>query len=491
MKTVALPHAVLEDLQWLQRFAAVMARDADEADDLVQETLVRAWQDPPPDTDRPLRPWLGTVLRNRLRMRQRGERRRDAREQQAPALGSEARAPDAEHERLEVLRILLAELQRLSPRDQKIIVRRFFEGESAAEIGRALDIPSATIRSRIHRSLAQLRSSLDERFGSRQTWCAAVLAMPPTGSLAPVASNAGSSSTMSTMMKTLLITTLGGTTGVIGWMATKGEPEPEPSATPTTQTPRAAAVVEPTAREANDPRARWEGRRRDIRRSLPRADEGARAGAVPPAPTTAEPAHDDPHDDVIRSDFRELVSACMEDLGAQSTGAVTLSIHEIGAPGVGTIYESVEVVDASFDRPEVIECLTQSMYGYVGEAPAEPIDRYVTTTTPLGKPEPGPDKDAQTIGYIVGAHLGEVRFCESKAEGEVVGSVTVTITIGEGGRTDASVAKPSKLPAAVVECIENATKRWMYPAKLAGKSFDREFVLPVPGKPAGARAAAE
>ena len=52
MKTLALPTAVLEDLQWLQRLAALLARDADEADDLVQDTLVKAWQEPPPDTRR-------------------------------------------------------------------------------------------------------------------------------------------------------------------------------------------------------------------------------------------------------------------------------------------------------------------------------------------------------------------------------------------------------------------------------------------------------
>ena len=43
------------DLQWLRRFAAMLARDPDEAEDLVQETLVVAWADPPRDALRPAR----------------------------------------------------------------------------------------------------------------------------------------------------------------------------------------------------------------------------------------------------------------------------------------------------------------------------------------------------------------------------------------------------------------------------------------------------
>lgn len=489
MKTAALPLSALEDLQWLQRFAVVMARDADEADDLVQDTLVAAWRDPPPDASKPLRPWLATVLRNRFRMRKRGELRREQRELHAPAVGAEARAPDREHERLEVLRILLGELQALPADDQKIIVRCFFEGESAADIGRALGIPSATIRSRIHRSLGRLRSSLDQRFGSRATWCAAVT-MPP-GSMAPVASNTARSSTMSITAKALLITALGGTTGLVGWVAMTPEPEPAAAsteaaaATPADADADGSPVVatkanDPSA-QPDDPRAQWERRRESIRRALPPATEGA---APATAPTAELPAAARSSAAAHRA-FRELVDACMEDLDTKSTGAVTLSMRELGAPGVGTIYESVEVVDASFDEPEVIECLTQSMYAWVGEAPAEAYMRDTGRTVPLGKPPAGDEKDAQTVGFIVGAHMGEVRFCESKADGEIAGSVTVTLAIGESGKPESSEAQPSALPQAVVECIVGATKRWQFPTTLAGKTFERDFVLPVPGRPPG------
>lgn len=491
MKTAALPLSALEDLQWLQRFAVVMARDADEADDLVQDTLVAAWRDPPADATKPLRPWLATVLRNRFRMRKRGELRREQRELHAPAVGAEARAPDREHERLEVLGILLGELQALPADDQKIIVRCFFEGESAADIGRALGIPSATIRSRIHRSLGRLRSSLDQRFGSRATWCAAVIPMP-AGGMAPVASNTARSSTMSITAKALLITALGGTTGLVGWVATTPDPAPAEVTAATVAPVPADADGSPmvvtqtndaTARP-DDPRAQWQHRRDSIRRALPRASAGAATTAAPAAPQ-AEPPAAVRREVAAHRAFRELVDACMEDLGAKATGAVTLSMRELGAPGVGTIYESIEVVDQSFDEPEVIECLTQSMYAWVGEAPAEAYVRDTGLTAPLGKPPAGAEKDAQTVGFIVGAHMGEVRFCESKAESAVAGSVSVTLTIGEAGKPESSQALPSTLPPAVVDCIVAATKRWQFPTALAGKTFERDFVLPVPGRPPG------
>ncbi|MCH9685108.1 MAG: hypothetical protein K0V04_26965, partial [Deltaproteobacteria bacterium] len=67
-----------QDMQWLPRFAERLAKDEDEAQDLVQETLVEAWRDPPVDSERPLRPWLASVLRNRFRMMRRGRERREA-----------------------------------------------------------------------------------------------------------------------------------------------------------------------------------------------------------------------------------------------------------------------------------------------------------------------------------------------------------------------------------------------------------------------------
>jgi DNA-directed RNA polymerase specialized sigma24 family protein len=48
--------ALLSEASWLRRFAARLAADDDETDELVQEAWITAWQRQP-DASRPLRPW--------------------------------------------------------------------------------------------------------------------------------------------------------------------------------------------------------------------------------------------------------------------------------------------------------------------------------------------------------------------------------------------------------------------------------------------------
>ena len=138
--------AAFADLQWLRRFAEVLARDADDADDLVQETLVAAWSELD-DERASSRPWLSSVLRNRFRMLRRGRARRERREHESTIETAEPpHEPEREVARLEVLRGLLGALEALPQEDQSIVLRRFFDGESAAEIARAMDLPPSTVR---------------------------------------------------------------------------------------------------------------------------------------------------------------------------------------------------------------------------------------------------------------------------------------------------------------------------------------------------------
>lgn len=465
MTGTACTLAAWDDLHWLQRFATRLARDSDDAEDLVQETLVEAWRDPP-QTQRSLRPWLGAVLRNRLRMQRRSRTRRARREEQAP-VPEVAAAPDAELGRVEVLQILLEEVRRLPEDDQRIIVRRFFEGESAAEIGRALGIPSATIRSRLHRSLGRLRRELDRRHGDRATWCAAVLALPRPGA-AVTATPAQSTSTMSITAKALVLTTVGGLS-LGGWYAMRTPTEPEPP----TEAPAAVADT-PEAPVEVSPKNRWEQRRAAIRTVLTAARE-----TKPEAQVKAEPPAE--HEQA-RKDFRELVAACLDDVGAGATGAITLQVREMGAPDVGVIYEDVQVVHTNLEGPEVVECLVQSMYGYVGDAPAEAYEYESTRTMGIGEPTEADAKDEQVIGYIVGAHMSEARACEKKADGPVEGVMHLAMTVGDNGRLEASIPETNPLPDEVVDCVVERSKQWAFPKTVAGKTFVHELTFPVPGR---------
>ncbi len=457
MTTAAPITAAFEDLRWLQRFAHGLARDADDAADLVQDTLVEAWRDPPANREAPLRPWLAGVLRNRFRMRKRSERRREAREEHGPVAAAQP-SPDAEQARLEVLESLLGALRKLPAQDQRIVVRRFFNEESAAEIGRDLDLPPATVRSRIHRSLSRLRTSLDRRHGDRKAWCAAILAIP-TG-VAPTATTTGNAPMMSLTTK-IFLTATAGTVGLAGWMTTRTPEQDAPE-------PSNAQVATPSEKAAPaTPRAHWEQRRERIRAALP---------------TLPKPAAEEPEEapkKLERKNFSDLVEACMEDTETKQTGAVTIALHEIGSPDVGTIFESVKVVHTNFDDAELVECLTQSMYGYVGEAPDAPVERQLNRTLRLGTPTDDDGMLHQIAGRIVGAHISEVRFCQTKGE-DVRGTVTVAMTMGNDGMLSNSEAQESELPEPVVDCIVAATMRWKFPRVEGGQTFEHNFDLPMP-----------
>lgn len=459
-----------DDLQWLRRFAAMLARDLDEADDLVQETLVVAWADPPRDVGRPARPWLATVLRNRFRMQRRADARRELREGLGTSASTTTAEPERELERLEVLRILLAELDRLAPEDQKILVRRFFAGEHAADIAASLNFPAATVRSRIHRSLQRLRDALDRRLGDRRAWSAVVLLPAPSLTTAkPANSLLKQGSTMSITVKVMIVAAVGAL-GVAGWSQLPERAAPD-EVSANVDTP---AVTVPAA---NTPRAAWEQRRSAIRNALPTI-----AAAVP-GQREAEAAKRE------YDDLGVLRRACLDDLGDGKSGAVTLSVTKIGAPDIGTIFEDLEIVETTYEDKAVLECLIQSMYGWVGEAPAEAFELRQTRTFVLGEVT-AELKERRQFEFIIGAHINEVRYCEKRGQPdapEVSGRASVAFAIADDAegkmRSKTSIVGETDLPREVVDCMLTASQRWIFPATMRGRTLEYGFVLPIAGRP--------
>ena len=129
---------LLADLAWLRRLAFALAGDADDADDLVQESWIAAWQRQPA-TDRPLRPWLGKVVRDVAAMKRRGDARRRAREQ-AVHDDSHAQSPEVLLETMRLHRTLVDCVLELDEPFRATIIASFVEGRSSAEIARTLGI---------------------------------------------------------------------------------------------------------------------------------------------------------------------------------------------------------------------------------------------------------------------------------------------------------------------------------------------------------------
>lgn len=148
-----------EHIPHLRRYARALTGDMSRADDLVQDTLERAWIKFhlwTPTLD--LRPWLFTIMRNLYVNQVRASMRREG----APPIG-EADAADARPNQTDMLEVsdLLACLDRLSPEQREVLLLVSLESLDYAQVGRILGIPVGTVTSRLARARARLRALLE------------------------------------------------------------------------------------------------------------------------------------------------------------------------------------------------------------------------------------------------------------------------------------------------------------------------------------------
>ncbi|MCA9314564.1 MAG: sigma-70 family RNA polymerase sigma factor [Planctomycetes bacterium] len=164
----------------LRALAEGLLRDRAGADDVLQEAWLVAATHPPARSDNVLG-WLHVVVRRLSLRRLRSQSRRLERERVAAR--PEGTPPPRERlDRLDRERQLIDAVAALSAPYREAVVLRYFEGLPPREIAKRLDVPLATVKSRLARALAQLRGVLDEEHGGRRGWTpfvAGLLAAPP------------------------------------------------------------------------------------------------------------------------------------------------------------------------------------------------------------------------------------------------------------------------------------------------------------------------
>lgn len=159
---------------WMRRLARGLTRDDDAAGDVAQDAWVAALRAAPAGA-LASRPWLVRVARNLVRKRWRDEAHRERVERSA-ARGERTPATDDVLARLDLQRALADELRALREPYRTTLLRRYFDGWSAARIAREQGVPSATVRARVRQGLAELRARLDRRSGGDRTlWRLALL----------------------------------------------------------------------------------------------------------------------------------------------------------------------------------------------------------------------------------------------------------------------------------------------------------------------------
>ena len=143
---------------YVQRFCP----DRASADDIVQETFIRAWRHLPQLTsgDHPVRPWLFRVARNLLIDADRAARSRPV---TARTSATERGRDDIGLDQVLDQQIVADALQQLSPAHRAVLVETFYRGRTPAKVARQLGIPDSTARSRLHYALKALRRQLEDR----------------------------------------------------------------------------------------------------------------------------------------------------------------------------------------------------------------------------------------------------------------------------------------------------------------------------------------
>jgi RNA polymerase sigma-70 factor (ECF subfamily) len=150
-----------EHAQAVWRYVVHLTGDRALAEDIVQETLLRAWRRPSvlDQSESSARAWLYTVARNLVIDGSRSARRQhEIITDTLPERG----AADATDAVLEAW-IVADALATLSVEHRAVVVHAYYAGRSVAEIAAELEIPQGTVKSRLHYGLRALRLALQEK----------------------------------------------------------------------------------------------------------------------------------------------------------------------------------------------------------------------------------------------------------------------------------------------------------------------------------------
>ncbi len=151
----------------LMRFALKLTLgDKYRAEDIVQETLLRAWRHPEvvDGHAESIRPWLFTVARNvAIDLWRTQSRHDDMLEERQTDRPNPVEDIDLAITAMDVR----AAIARLRPEHRPVIVEVYYLGRSVAEVAKLLNIPEGTVKSRTYYGLRHLKRLLTEASGQQ------------------------------------------------------------------------------------------------------------------------------------------------------------------------------------------------------------------------------------------------------------------------------------------------------------------------------------
>jgi len=140
--------------------------DRGKAQDVVQETFLRAWRNPRvlDQSGGSARGWLFTVARRIVIDEWRAAHRR-------PELvtAEVPDRPDTDHatdaDRIVDRQLVLSALRTLTTEHRAVLLECYFRGASVAQAAQALGLPEGTVKSRAHYALRALRAAIEDLGG--------------------------------------------------------------------------------------------------------------------------------------------------------------------------------------------------------------------------------------------------------------------------------------------------------------------------------------
>ena len=148
------------------RLSYLLLGDPDDAEDIAQETFLRAWNHLKRfDPTRPLRPWLLSIASNLASNRRRSAGRYLAALTRAfrnePTSSASTEESSARHMQASDL---WKAVRNLSMPDQQIVYLRYFLELSVTETAQVLSVAEGTVKSRLSRALERLRGIIQQDF---------------------------------------------------------------------------------------------------------------------------------------------------------------------------------------------------------------------------------------------------------------------------------------------------------------------------------------